>query len=80
MRSVSTEDMKIRILDAMRKMQNGKSMDTWFTANQIFWHVTGRTDAKRTALNEMMVEGWLHVRHAPDMPERLFYRLKSDYC
>lgn len=80
MRNVTNDDMKLRILDAMRKLQTGKSMDTWFTANQIFWHVTGRTEAKRAALLSMMAEGWLHVRHAPDMPDRLFYRLKSDYC
>lgn len=80
MKNVTSDEMKLRILDAMRKLQSGKSMDEWFTANQIFWHVVGRTEAKRGALQSMAAEGWLHIRHAPDMPERLFYRLKSDYC
>lgn len=80
MRQVTADDMKLRILDAMRRMQNGKSMDTWYTMNDIDKATSGRYEAKKDALWAMVSEGWLHVRHAPDMPERLFYRLKSEYC
>lgn len=80
MRHVTMDEMKLRILDEMRKRQSRISKDEWFTASEIFEGVTGRTDAKKAALLSMSVEGWLHIRHAPDMPERLFYRLKSEYC
>lgn len=79
MKTLPTDDMKIRIIDEMRKAQARASKDKWFSQSEIFEAVEGGFAAKKVALVQMTSEGWLHVRHAPDMPDRLFYRLRAEY-
>lgn len=79
MTTLTQDDYKVRVLDALKVMQRGVSRDKWFKTTAIVETSGCGHYQVVAALRAMASEGWLHIRHNEERPEQLLYRLRQEY-
>lgn len=79
MARMSSDEYKLAMIDALRRLQRENGGDVWFSLTAIQLTAGIGFNVAKQAMTEMMVEGWLHARHREDNPEKLLYRLRNEY-
>lgn len=70
------DEMKLRVIEWLDKNQTTK--DRWFTVTGVACQIHAAVADTKAAVQEMMSEGWLHVRHEPGRENVLKFRLRRE--